>query len=223
MDFKPVGEYKTVQAYVTDNIRWAIIQGVFHPGQKLNQDDIARKFNSSRVPVREALRTLEAEGLVKFFPNRGAVVAQLCAEELEEIYSIRAILECMAGRLAAARIMDEQLARVCEIIEEMDRCREERDRWLKLNNLFHLEIYRAAGRPRLLGFITELRNVTEPYVRRYIESSSDLRAASEEHARILDALKDKDVDRIEQEIRGHLSHVCRRILKLLKDSSVPSD
>ncbi|HEX9921832.1 MAG TPA: GntR family transcriptional regulator, partial [Anaerolineae bacterium] len=82
---------KTRDGFVADKLREAIQQGYFEPGQKLDQHEIAELLNVSRSPVREALRTLAAEGLVEFYPHRGAVVVELSLRELEEIFLMRAV------------------------------------------------------------------------------------------------------------------------------------
>ncbi len=90
-------KYKTVQQLVTEKIRTAILDGTFQPNEKLNQWALAKRLNVSRIPTREALRTLEGEGLIRFYPHRGAVVAAMTQRELRDVYEIRAVLEAKAA------------------------------------------------------------------------------------------------------------------------------
>ncbi|MDR7541769.1 MAG: GntR family transcriptional regulator, partial [Armatimonadota bacterium] len=92
---------------VADVLREAILRGILLAGQQLRQDEIARELGVSHIPVREALRQLEAEGLVRLRPYRGFEVSELSPEEVEELYEIRIPLECQALRLAFPHLTDE--------------------------------------------------------------------------------------------------------------------
>jgi DNA-binding GntR family transcriptional regulator len=94
-------EYRTMQRIVTDRVRSAILSGQFGPGERVPQDDLAQQLGVSRMPVREALRILESEGLVELRPHRGAVVVDLLPEDIAEVFEIRAMLEGKAAALAA--------------------------------------------------------------------------------------------------------------------------
>src|SRR5438128_11057097 len=97
-------EYRTMQAIVTDHVRSAILGGRYAPGARVPQDELAQQLGVSRMPVREALRVLEMEGLVELRPHRGAIVVDLRPEEIGEIFEIRAMLEGRAAALAAPRL-----------------------------------------------------------------------------------------------------------------------
>ena len=101
---------RTVKEQLADHLRDEIVRGTFEPGERLRLEDIASRFEVSTMPVREALRDLESEGLVTIYPHRGAVVTELTAEEMEDIYDIRATLEAMATRLAVPRMTES----ICE-------------------------------------------------------------------------------------------------------------
>ncbi len=177
---------QTRDGYVADRLREAILRGQLKPGQKLDQNELAELLNVSRSPVREALRTLAAEGLVEVYPHRGAVVAELSPEEFEEISIIRVVLEGMAARLAAPHIDDERIALLTDVLAELENTTD-LDRWVELNRRFHNTIYQAVHRPRLLSFIENLRITMTPYIRQYIASEEHLNAARIGHRRILEA------------------------------------
>jgi DNA-binding GntR family transcriptional regulator len=111
--------FQTREEFVAHRLREAILVGQLKPGDRLDQNEIAELLGVSRSPVREALRTLAAEGLVDVFPHRGAAVAELSVDELEEIFLIRRTLEGMAARLSALSMDDNEIAELETILEEM--------------------------------------------------------------------------------------------------------
>jgi DNA-binding GntR family transcriptional regulator len=213
--FEIAGDYKTIQRIVTDKLRTAILDGTFRPNERLNQADLAERLNVSRIPTREALRTLEAEGLVKFYPRRGAVVATMSAEEIEEVYEIRILLETSAAQRAVKRMDDSELHEIQAIQEKMVET-PELDLWVGLNDLFHQAIYRPSGWTRLMSVIEMLRNLTTPYVRMYVSDQFDRKAADIEHAEIVSALQSRDTVGLKAVLRRHLVHSCQGILAYLK-------
>ena len=205
---------QTRDGYVAERLRRAILRGHFKPGERLDQNEIAELLGVSRSPVREALRTLAAEGLVEVYPHRGAVVAELSPAEFEEISIIRVVLESMAARLAAPHIDDERIALLKDILAELD-CTTDLDRWVELNRRFHNTIYQAVHRPRLLSFIENLRITMTPYIRQYITSDEHLNAARIGHRRILEACIDRDDKRAQDETERHLKDVYEEALRYL--------
>ena len=205
---------QTRDGYVAERLRRAILRGEFKPGQRLDQNEIAELLGVSRSPVREALRTLAAEGLVEVYPHRGAVVAELSSAEFEEISIIRVMLEGMAARLAAPHIDDDRIALLKDILAELDNTTD-LDRWVELNRRFHNAIYQAVHRPRLLSFIENLRITMTPYIRQYIASDEHLNAARIGHRRILEACINRDEKLTQEEIERHLKDVYEEALKYL--------
>lgn len=212
---------QTRDGYVAERLRRAILRGDFKPGQKLDQNEIAELFSVSRSPVREALRTLAAEGLVEVYPHRGAVVSELSMDEFEEISLIRVALEGMAARLAVPHITDERLAALHAILEELNETTDS-DQWVELNRRFHHTIYRAVNRPRLLSLIQNLRNTMAPYIRQYITSADHLEAARIGHQRILAACVNRDAKLAQKETEDHLRTVYEEALAYLAQRSFSS-
>ena len=207
----------TRDEFVADALRDAILRGDIPPGDKLDQNNIAQQFNVSRSPVREALRTLAAEGLVDLQAHRTARVATLDVHELEEIYDIRQVLEGLAIRLAAARIGPAQLARLEALLTAMEAA-EARRTWLDLNNRFHAGIYAAAGNQRLLTMIAGLRNAASPYIRKYIAAPEHLALAREQHRQILAALQKGDAAAAEQTLIEHIAVSGEFVLDALRSA-----
>ncbi|MCK6626234.1 MAG: GntR family transcriptional regulator [Anaerolineae bacterium] len=202
---------QTREDFVIDELREAIVRGYFKPGEKLDQEEIAELLNVSRIPVRQALRTLTAEGLVKMYPHRGAVVAELSREELEEIYFLRGVLEGVAARLAAPKMDEVHIAKLQAILEKMDQLTD-LDGWLDLNRDFHNTIYEVIDRPRLRAMIESLRNTAAPYIREYIASPEYLEATRISHRRILEACINRDGLLAQEETQKHLRVVGEGVL-----------
>lgn len=210
-DFSPVPVFLTLEEYVAHRIREAILKGYFKPGQRLDQTELAERLGVSRSPVRDALRRLAAEGLVTMHPHRGAMVAELSPEELEEIYLIRRVLEGLAARQAVPNLTDEDL----EALQGILRCMDETvdaEEWIELNYRFHHTIYRAANRPRLLDIIDTLRNTVTPYIRKYIATPEYREKAQASHWRIYRACVEGDAEAAEQETVAHLQAVADGVL-----------
>jgi DNA-binding GntR family transcriptional regulator len=197
---------QTREDFVIDELREAIVRGHFKPGEKLDQEEIAELLNVSRIPVRQALRTLTAEGLVKMYPHRGATVAELSREELEEIYFLRGVLEGVAARLAAPKMDEAHIAKLQAILEKIDQLTD-LDEWLDLNREFHNTIYEVINRPRLLAMVESLRNTSAPYIRDYIASPEYLEVTRLSHRRILEACINRDGILAQKETQKHLKVV----------------
>lgn len=213
--FEIPSDYRTIQQVVTEKIRTAILSGMFKPNERLNQTELAEKLNVSRIPTREALRTLEAEGLVKYFPHRGAVVSLMSPEEIEEVYEIRIVLEASAAQRAVKRMNEAQIQDIRRVQEKMVKTRDV-DAWIGLNDLFHQSIYKPSGWSRLASVIEMLRNLTTPYVRAYVADQSDREGADSEHAEIVAALEARDSVALKAVLRRHLAHSCQAVLAHLK-------
>ncbi len=203
--------FMTLEEYVASKLREAILKGYLKPGEKLDQNEIAELLGVSRSPVRDALRKLAAEGLVQIHPYRGAIVAELSPEELEEIYLLRRVLEGLAARLAVPQIDEERLAALEEILRAMDET-EDADTWIDLNYRFHHMIYEAAKRPRLLALIDNLRNIVAPYIRQYISTPEYRQSAQASHRQILEACRRRDPVAAQRETEEHLQAVVDGVL-----------
>jgi DNA-binding GntR family transcriptional regulator len=221
LTFDPTSQPRTREEFVADRLREAILRGDLEPGQRLDENALAKVWRVSRTPVRSAIRVLAAESLVELHPHRGAVVSELSRDELEEVYLIRGMLEGMAARLAAPKIDEERLAVLQTIIVEMENTPDP-DAWMALNNRFHHTIYQAANRPRMLSIIEYVRNIATPYIRQFIEAPKNMESSRRDHWRILDACASGNGERAEAEIRKHLQEVCEANLEYVESSSASS-
>jgi DNA-binding GntR family transcriptional regulator len=184
-----IGEAPVSQAKpesLLTRLRYEILRGGMAPGLPLRQDEIAARHDVSKIPVREALLQLVAEGLVTAHPNRGFAVAQLGAQEAGEILEIRAVLECEAVRVAMPNIADGDIAEASRILDLAEGT-SALDRWSDLNWEFHAVLYRPAKRKRLLDLIRQVSYPTDRYIRVLIANANYRGRAEREHRAILSA------------------------------------
>lgn len=201
---------------IAETLRDAIVEGLLPAGEVLRQDDIAARFHVSKIPVREALKRLEAEGLVTFIRNRGAVVAALSTEEILEYVEIRAMLEARAAELAAPRISDAQIALAARQLDEFGAAHQA-GRWGELNWQFHAALYADANRPILMAEIRSLYDQVERYVRALLAITTEMPKTQAEHRAILDAFARRDPDAAAELTRAHVLDAGASLVKYLKD------
>lgn len=195
---------QTAHEFVRETLRRAILNGDLKGGTRLVQADLAKELNVSTTPVREALRDLDAEGLIELDAHRGGIVRQLSMEELEEIYGLRILLEVEAMCRACERMTPELLAKAERIHGKMMEAPES-DSWVTLNREFHLTLYEAADSPRLLSILGGLLDASVIYVSANLQSKPEVRArAAEDHAHMIEVLREGDVGAAEAAIRQHL-------------------
>ncbi|MDQ7800923.1 MAG: GntR family transcriptional regulator [Armatimonadota bacterium] len=200
---------------VADVLREAILRGILLAGQQLRQDEIARELGVSHIPVREALRQLEAEGLVRLRPYRGFEVSELSPEEVEELYEIRIPLECQALRLAFPHLTDEDLERAERILDAID-AEGDPSAWSELNTEFHAVLYAPSRRQRLLNLIRTLRTNVDRYLRLYISVMQRKQYSQREHRKILEAVRRRDAAGAVAALEEHLGIACRMLVDYLR-------
>lgn len=208
----------TLSETVEEVLRNAILTGVLKEGQELNQVQLAKQFQVSRVPVREALLRLEAEGLVVSLPYKRCVVASLGPEVLVDIFDIRMLVECRALELAAPRITEEQIAELERMIEEMDRA-PDHAAWLRVNQAFHRTLYLAAGRQLLSSIIDQMNARSVRYLNQYSKSLVRHAEANREHRRILDAVRTRDIAAAKQHLEEHLRATLDGLLEAVRGAN----
>lgn len=207
---------KTIQQAVVDDLREAILRLQLAEGSRLNQSEIAATYGVSLIPVREALKQLESEGLVISSPHKGAFVRPLSASELEDLYDIRIALESLAIQVAISHVKTEHLAELDHLVTAMD-SESDPGPWLDLNLAFHRALYVPSQRQHLMSIIDVLRRNTERYLRLYAKSMNRLQNAQREHRRILSAYRKRDVAEASQALRDHLHNTLQALLVLLPE------
>lgn len=185
--------YEPLASVVSRNIREAILDGRLKPGDRIRQEDIARRLGTSRIPVREALRQLENEGLVSLVPHSGARVAVMDYEGFSELYRLREVVEPMAISESASRLTDAQLEHLRELMSIVEQTPDDPLQWLRADRQFHLESYSAAPLPKVLSMIEGFWNQTQQYRRAYLYTvQSHMEIVNAEHRLILEALQRRD-------------------------------
>jgi DNA-binding GntR family transcriptional regulator len=195
--------FRTASEYVEASLRAAILSGRLAGGLALRQEELAEIFGVSRMPVREALRQLEAQALVDFVPHRGAVVTEISADDAADNYAIRLALEPMALSLSIPHLTEDDFILAGDLISEMD---EEADagRMGELNRRFHLSLYARAGRAMLLLLVEQQLAAADRYLRFHLAAKGREHMSQQDHRAMLDAARRWDIQAAIQSLEGHL-------------------
>ena len=204
---------------VASVLREAITTGKLRSNQPLPQDEIAAQLDVSHIPVREALRQLESEGLVTYEPNRGATVSALTPGEIREIYEIRAILEAAALRRATPKLPAANLERARQILVRAEAA-EEGAAWGLLDIHFHQLIYDLEGRPRLQELITGLLRRVDRYWLSHGLMLKHRDRFDGEHRALLEALQARNPERAASVLESHLEGACDLLIAELESGGV---
>ena len=189
--------------WVFQVLRTAIIRGVLPGGMPLRQDEISAQLSVSHIPVREAFRQLDAQGLVRIYPNRGAVVTKLTREELENAMDTRIILEMGAIRAAIPLMTDECIEKAAVILQE---CETETDanKLEDLNLQFHMTLYAPSNNAVLLQLIDQLHANVDRYIRQFYTITDRQEKSVTDHRKIIEACRKKDIVLVDAVLRTHL-------------------
>jgi DNA-binding GntR family transcriptional regulator len=209
---------RTTPDAVAVTLREAIVRGILRAAQPLRADDIATQLGVSHIPVREALRQLEGEGLVTIYPNRGAVVSALSRADITEIYGIRATLEASALRHAVPRLTKAALRRASALLDEYELETDTR-RWGELDLEFHATLYGLEDRPRLLGIINTLRNQVDRYFHVFPLAVKQRTAFQRDHRAILESCASGDVDDAVRHLEKHLERTANVLLEGMPEAT----
>jgi DNA-binding GntR family transcriptional regulator len=199
-------------------LRERILRGDYPEGEPLRQDALADELGVSRIPVREALRQLEAEGLVTFSPHRGAVVSSLSLDEIDELFELRAEIESDLLRRAIPKMSKEQLDRATEIVDEFQSALDsgEATRWGPLNWHFHAALYAPAGRNFTMNVLQKLHQHSDRYFRMQVLLAHGGARANAEHREIANAVRKKDAKMATQLMRAHILGAGQALSALLQ-------
>lgn len=195
---------ETMEQSVVSILRDAITLGVFRPGERLPQDQLASLCQVSRMPVRSALRHLESEGLVEFHPHRGATVKSLTQHELQDLFAVRSLIETLAIRRVVTGATEKDLADLALLLATID-CSSGEIESHAARQAFYRRLYEVGNSPRLVNIIMALR----AEVGRYAPYSLDL--GSGVHHDLLDLVRDGRPDAAASWLETHLRHVAREV------------
>jgi DNA-binding GntR family transcriptional regulator len=205
---------------VAEVLREAITGGHLRANEPLPQDEIAAQLRVSHIPVREALRQLQSEGLVDYQPNHGATVSALTPEEIREIYDIRAILETAAVRQAASCLSEVTLTQAARILDASEAA-SDGAAWGSHDVDFHQLIYDLDGRPRLHELIAGLLRRVDRYWLTHGLMLKHRLDFEREHRALLRAMRQRDAEGAAQLLAEHLKGACDRLIAELSASHQP--
>lgn len=213
--------HRTVSAAVAEALRQRILSGALAPGVQLRQDALAEEFGISRIPIREALLQLEAGGLVKIVPHRGAVVSGLSIEEVEDIFQLRVSLEPQLLILSARHLTPDDFSELRALREEYGAALKAGtvETWGELNRRFHLGLLRHAGRPRSLSIIAGLLQDCDRPTRLQLSVTGDVARADLEHTTILDLCEAGEIVAAANLLRIHVEHAGHSLIEIYRRSA----
>jgi DNA-binding GntR family transcriptional regulator len=206
--------YRSLTQIIVEQIRQEIYEGAHKPGGRLNISDLAHRFDASAVPVREALRNLESEGLVEFRPNRGVVIRDLSAGEVRELCLMRLPLELLAATQAALLADNAALDAIEGNLERMD-ATVGSEEWHALHEVFHHAFYSLSQLPRLIQHVEVLRGQMRPYGKLYLSDPKHVAMAQAEHYRMVEAARARDPDAVRTAVVEHLRRPAHMALSAL--------
>ncbi|MFJ6651429.1 GntR family transcriptional regulator [Microbacterium sp. NPDC091313] len=199
---------------IAARIALAIREKVIPPGAALVQEDLARRFEVSRSPVREALRILATEGVVHMTAGGGTFVRRLDRAELDELYDLRLSIEPTIAESILARITRAEISALESRVAEMESTADV-GRWMRANFEFHTRLYAAAGRQRTAEILRGLLSAVQPYSQENIDQLGGRAQADAEHREMLAALRDGDAPRLAELFRVHLRSAQERVAHAL--------
>lgn len=184
---------------IADDIR----NGHYASGAPLIQDELAKRFGVSRNPVREALRLLEARGVVTIRGGEGATVRQLSSDDLDEVYTLRIALEPTIAEAIVDGCTNRTINRLEDEVEAMAALTDVAE-WMRRNYAFHIALYELAERPRTAGILTELLSATQPYSRRNVDRLGGREQADQDHRDMVAAMRSGDAAALGEVLVRHL-------------------
>jgi DNA-binding GntR family transcriptional regulator len=203
----------TLHLKVCNVIREAIIRGDFKPGERLKQSDLAEKMGVSRMPIREAFRKLESEGLILLEPHKGAVVKSININDIEEIYALRSELEKMAVYQSVELLTQEDIAQLSSLVDQMENA-EDADTFVQDNIDFHRLLVKRCRWERLNSFIGTLWNGLPQQTPHLL--SGQIETSNTEHRKILEAVLKKDKETAAKLVSEHIFRTGESLIESIK-------
>ena len=212
-------QHRTISSAVGDELRRRILDGVFKSGFQLRQDALADEFGVSRIPIREALMQLEAEGLVKILPHRGAVVSELSISEIEELFELRVLLEPRLLEASAPHLTEDDFAQLRTILDEYssELSAKHIARWGERNTELHMLMYRHAAKPRSLALVANLLQECDRHTRIQLSLTGNVERARREHAELVALCAEGKFAEACDLLRSHIEHAGQSLRDFLSE------
>lgn len=209
--------HKTMALAAADALRKRILSNAYAPGEQLKQENLAREFGMSRIPVREALLILEKEGLVRMLPHRGAVVNELTFEEIDELFSMRMLMEPWLLERSVGKLTAEDFIALNAIQDEYTRSLNDNDIavWNQLNRDFHMRLYSHADSSRMMGLVANLLNECDIHTRiQLLGIPGDRERAVTDHRALLDLCQSGRHAEAVALLYDHIDHIRQGLLDI---------
>jgi DNA-binding GntR family transcriptional regulator len=210
MDVKTLSPVDQAYNYVLERV----LSGELAPGMRVPADGIAEVLGISRMPVRDALRRLEGDGVVTIFANRGATVSEYSGDEIGQLIEMRAALEGLGARLALPQIGKPEVEELLHLQSRMNNAAADLGRWMMHHDNFHNFLTSLSGRPLLMRQTERMRMMLRPYFRRHHLQTGELEIPGHDHQKIVDAVLSRSADVIEQTVRDHAMATAQRLAKM---------
>lgn len=212
--------FRSKPAVVHEMLREAIIHGEYKPGERLVIDEVAARLGVSQIPVREAVRQLEADGLVSVEPYTGATITQFNPDLIFEIFALLEALEVICGRRACTCMSDAELAELTAIVTDMDSLLADPERWSQQNRQFHLMICRFSHVQLIERMLENALDHWDRLRLHYVKDVLQHRMpeAQRDHHRMIEAFRRRDADEIEHLLRSHNQRALAAYIDLLQQS-----
>jgi DNA-binding GntR family transcriptional regulator len=212
-------QHRTITASVAEELRRRIVDGEFQAGFQLRQEALAAEFGVSRIPVREALVQLEAEGLVKIHPHRGAIVSALSRQEVEELFELRALLEPRLLKASASHLTEADYQRLRDILHDYSSELHAMhvSRWGELNREFHMVLYQHAGQPRSLGIVANLLQECDRHTRLQLALTDGRARAEAEHDELLRLCANGEINAACKLLKTHIESAGKSLIRYLHE------
>jgi DNA-binding GntR family transcriptional regulator len=215
-------KHRTISAAIITRIRDDVLSGAYPSGAQLRQDALAASFGVSRIPVREALLQLEAEGLVQIVPHKGAVVAGLSRAEIDDVFALRSVLEVRLLRHSAPLLQVEDFVALDRIQEAFSGAIRGRDasRWGMLNAELHMALYARADLPRTSAIVANLLTASERYTRIQLSGRAAWQRAQAEHGELIELCRNGDAEAACALLQRHIETVHHDLVAMMEKNSV---
>lgn len=210
--------HKTRTQVVVEVLREKILSGDIAAGEPLRQSALAEELNVSRIPVREALLQLEAEGLVKFEAHKGATATVLSAAQVTELFELRAMIETDLLAKAIPNLKEEDIVLAEKVLEQLESAFKHENAigsWSELNTQFHTYLYKPANRPHTLEVVHGLNTNCDRYIRLQLLLTGGIPRAEQEHRELLAHCKNKDIAKATDLLRTHILNAATAIRDLV--------
>ena len=204
------------------SIKEEIVNGYLYPGERLVASQLAQKYNVSPMPVREALKRLQQDGLIEFVPHVGARVVQVDCRKFEEIVNVRIVLEPLAAKLATDRLKDEQIEKLQKLLDVMKKCITDRNikQYTLLNNKFHDYIYKNCGNETLYDIIKSLMEKSEYSKSIFFRDVSRIEKSFNEHLECFKHIKNRNSEKVYDSFKDHKVRGFDIIVKKLEEEEL---